>query len=106
MAGKVLLTLFFLYSLVLLQSTFFVHFDFLGIVPNFVLIAVISINLFEGNSKKLGIFAAFSGGLMLDIFSFGVLFFFGFYTLVSLFSSFFIKCILKKYVQTPTLKEI
>ncbi len=91
------------YILVLLQTSFFVHFEALGIVPNFILIALILINLLERPERKLGIAAGFLGGLFLDIFSINSGFFFGFYTLASLLISLFIKYILKKYVKIPAI---
>ncbi len=83
------------YMLALLQTSFLVHFDIFGIVPNFIMIAIVLINFFEKPEKKLGIIAGFFGGIFLDIFSGGYL---GFYTLILLAVSFFLKYILRSYI--------
>jgi len=94
------------YILTLLQTSFLVHFNVFGIVPNFVLIAVIFINLF-GSSDREKVFSAVIGGFYLDVFSLndrGE--FFGFYTLILLGLFLFLKIILEKYVRFPTIKKI
>jgi len=93
---KTLILIIFFYVLALLQTSFLVHFHILGIVPNFIFIAVILINLFEKPQKNSGILSAFIGGFFLDIFSSR---FIGFNILILVGLSFFIKFILKKYVQ-------
>ncbi len=105
MFKKAIFITFLFYILVLIQTSFLVHFSVLGIVPNFILIAVIFINLFERPERKLGIFSSFVGGIYLDIFSLNSSEFFGFYTLISLTLSLFIKFILRKYVQIPIIKR-
>ena len=102
---KILVLILFFYFLILVQTSFLVHFDvFLGkfreSVP--ILIAVVLINLFESEAKFLGIFSALIGGLFLDIFSEN---FFGFYIMTALGISLFIKFVLKKYVQ-PVVRRI
>ncbi len=61
-----------------------------------VFLAVVLLNLFEKESSKTGIFAAATGGLLLDIFSDSV---FGFWLIISVLSSLLIKLILKKHVR-------
>jgi len=90
------------YILALLQSSFLVHFDISGYVLNFILIVTIFINLFEKPQKNLGIISAFIGGFFLDIFSENFL---GFYILILLAISIFIKFILKRYVRVPITKR-
>ena len=106
MVKKTVFLILLFYILVLLQSSFLVHFSFRGIVPNFVLILAVLINILEDKSKKTGIVAGFLAGLFLDVFSAGPIFFFGFYTLISLAFSLFIKLVLKTHVQVPVLKKI
>lgn len=84
-----------LYLLSLIQTSFLVHFNILGIVPNLILIAVILISLFT-SYYWWGVSSAFVGGFFLDIFSGN---FIGFHILILLGLVFFIQFILKKYVQ-------
>ncbi len=90
----VILTLTF-YFLVLLQTSFFVHFKLWGFVPNLVLVSVILINIFEKPVSPAGLLAGFIGGFFLDIFSPGPI---GLYVLAYSVLSLFIKLVLKKYV--------
>ena len=95
MIKKITIFILFFYLLVLLQTSFFPHF-----LPNLVLIAIILINFFEEPKTLLGVFLAFFGGFFLDIFSEN---FFGFWTLISITISIFIKFVFKKYVY-PVIK--
>jgi len=99
---KFLILTFILYILVLLRTSFLVHFNIKGFVFNLILITIIFINFFEERNKLSGIYLAFLGGFFLDIFSEK---FFGFYILISIAISIFIKLILKKYVRIPTIKS-
>lgn len=83
------------YILTLFQTSFFPHLP-LGYFLNFVLIIVVLINLFEAPKGKLGLFSAFFGGFFLDIFSEN---FIGFWVLILLAISIFIKFIFKKHVR-------
>lgn len=74
--------------LAILQSSFLLF--------NIILILVILINLFEKTENYLGIFSALPAGFFLDIYSLRP---FGFYILILLTTSIFIKAIIKKYVQ-------
>ncbi len=106
MVRKTVFLILLFYILVLLQSSFLVHFSFRGMVPNFVLILAGLINILEERNKKTGIVAGFLAGFFLDVFSAGPIFFFGFYTLVSLALCFFIKLVLKTHVKVPVFKKI
>ena len=95
---KVLILILVSYILVLLQTSFLVHFSILGIVPNFIFILVIFWNFFEKSKNPLGLFYAVSGGFFLDVFSSRP---FGFYILILGIISLFIKLVIKKYVRIP-----
>ena len=94
---KSLFIILFFYFLVLLQTSFLVHFSLWGYVPNLILISVVLLNIFIPN-VKLGVGAALIGGFLLDVFSSN---FFGFWILILLGISIFIQYILKKYIQFP-----
>ncbi|MFH1894782.1 MAG: rod shape-determining protein MreD [Patescibacteria group bacterium] len=96
---KALLLILSFYILVLLQTSFLVHFNIFGIIPNFIIIAVVLINFFENPEKKLGIIAGFFGGIFLDIFSGNFL---GFYTLILLAASLFLKYAFRRYIRIWT----
>lgn len=98
MIKKILISLIAFYLLALLQVSFFIHLKIWGIVPNFILIAAILINVFEKPKNNAGIFIGFAGGFLLDIFSSN---FIGFYALILLTLSFLIKIIFRKYVWAP-----
>lgn len=76
-----------------------VHVGFFNVTFNLLLIAVIIFNLAETPVKKTGYMIAFLGGLYSDIFSFRVFGFFGFYALVFLLITFFLKFFLSRYVR-------
>jgi len=102
---KFFLLAFLFYILILVQTSFLVHFSiFSGRFrePILILIAIVFINLFESETKFLGIFSGIVGGLFLDVFSEN---FFGFYILIGLGISLFIKFVLKKYVQ-PVIRRV
>ena len=98
MIKRVLIIILGFYLLALLQASFFVHFRLAGIAPNFILIAVLLINVFEKPQKNTGILAGFIGGFFLDVFSSNPI---GFYTLILLGSALLIKIIFRKYVWAP-----
>ena len=91
---KLLFFTFLFYFLILLQESFFLH--FFPYMPNIVLVGICLINLFEEKNDNSGVYLSLTGGFFLDIFSES---FFGFYILTSLLISFFIKIILKNYIQ-------
>jgi len=105
MVKKTIISVIIFFFLAVFQTSFFAHFNFWGTALNFVIIAILIINLLEEKKNKLGLVCAFSGGFFLDVFSLsgGI---FGLYVLICLLIAFFIKFILKRYVQIPTIKEI
>lgn len=106
MVPKIIFLIIFFYFLTLLQVSFFIYFPLFRIIPNFIIISVILINIFEKPNGKLGIISAFLGGIYLDIFSIdNYNLFFGFYTLISVIISLFIKFFLRKHVQIPVPKR-
>lgn len=90
MIRRILIIFSFFYLLALLQTSFF--------IPNFILIFVLLINIFEKPERDTGIIAGFIGGFLLDIFSSN---FIGFYALILLAAVFLIKIIFRKYVWSP-----
>lgn len=99
MIKKVILFILFFYLLVLLQTSFFPH--FLNFLPNFILIAIILINYLSPSQSFLEVMIiSFFGGFFLDIFSEN---FFGFWTLITLTTSIFIRLFLKKYI-SPVIR--
>lgn len=100
--GKNIFLIICFYFLTLLQSSFFPHFPF-GSWWNLVLVSVIIINLLEHPREKTGFLSAFFGGLLLDIFSEH---FIGFWVLILLTLTIFIKFIFKKYVRCPTFRRL
>jgi rod shape-determining protein MreD len=98
MVKKIIIFTLFVYFLILLQTSFLVHFS--GCLPNLVLIAVILVNIFEDRKDSFGIIFSFIAGFFLDIF-FGK--FIGYYVMICFFISLFIKLIFKNYIQ-PNLK--
>lgn len=100
MTPRAIIFILFFYFLALLQTSFLIYFNILGIVPNIILILVILINLFEKPEQNLGLYSAFIGGFFLDIFSSN---FIGFYILISAGIAIFLKFILRKYVRIPTI---
>jgi len=66
---KILLSVFLLFFLVLIQTSFLVHFDISGVNLNLVLIAVVLVNFFERPWRKRGLVVAAIGGFYLDLFS-------------------------------------
>ncbi|MDP2967021.1 MAG: rod shape-determining protein MreD [bacterium] len=106
MVKKIIFFILIFYILTLIQTSFLVHFNILGITPNLVLIAVIFINIFN-SSQWQKISSAIIGGFYLDIFSLNnVGGFFGFYTLILLGFSLLLKIILEKYVRIPVIRQI
>ncbi len=88
MIKKILLLIAVFYILVLLQSSFLVHFNIFGVVPNLVLILVCLLSFFEKPNEYRGIFGAVIGGFFLDIFSNS---FIGISIIILVVISFFIK---------------
>ncbi len=66
---KALILILTLYLLTLIQTSFLVHFNILGVIFNLVLVFVCLLSFFEGPTQRWGFFAAVIGGFFLDIFS-------------------------------------
>jgi rod shape-determining protein MreD len=96
---NVLFVIFSFYILILFQTSFLVHFNIMGVIPNFILLAVALINFIEEPGRKLGIFAGFLGGLFLDAFSSN---FFGFYILISLAAALFFRYAVRRQIRIWT----
>ncbi|GAH11285.1 unnamed protein product, partial [marine sediment metagenome] len=92
----------FFYIISLLETSFFIHFNFFRFLPNIILIFQILITLFEDPNKNLAIFSAVSAGFFWDIFSENPI---GFSILILLSISVFLKIVLRKYVRIPILKQ-
>jgi hypothetical protein len=106
MVKKIIFFAVILYILTLFQASFLIHFGISGFLPNFVLVAVVLVNLFSSSSKDK-IISALVGGFYLDVFSLNNAGgFFGFYLLVMLGLFLFLKIISEKYVRLPVIKKI
>lgn len=103
MARKTLFLFFFLFFLILAQSSFFPHFLIRGISFNFFLLAIVLVCLFA-QDRNFALFSALIGGLYLDIYSFSGIGFFGMYTASLLCLAFFLRLVIRKYVQLPIFK--
>lgn len=82
----ILIPLFWLLALV--EHSFLPHFTIFQASPNLVFISVFFLNFCEKEKSKFGLFAAFLGGLFLDIYS---SFYFGFFTFLLLLIALLIK---------------
>lgn len=91
-----------LYFLVLLETSFFVHFEIFRWIPNSVLVFLILYNILESSKKYLGLYLAVAGGLFMDIFSVKVI---GFHVFLFLIISLSLKFIFKRYVRVPFFEE-
>ena len=94
MVLKTIATFFSFYFLLLLQTSFLVH--FVPFLPSLILIIVLLINLFEDEKKNFGMITAFIGGFFLDVFSENYI---GFHILILFLLSILIKLVLKNYLQ-------
>lgn len=66
---RILIFVLFFYLLVLIQTSFLIHFNISSVVPNLILISVILVNFFEKAWKNTGLLIAAIGGFYLDLFS-------------------------------------
>jgi len=103
MFKKILISIVVFYFLVLIQTSFLVHFTIFNAVPNIILILVVVWNLLEKRKNYFGVINALIGGFFLDIFS---NYFIGFYVLILVGSAIFIKLIFKRYVRIPFIDKI
>ena len=106
MIKKTIFLLFFIYFLTLLQVSFLSHFSFWGFVPNYVLLFLIFINLFEDSDGKFGLMVALIGGFFMDVFSFHSDYFFGIYMLFFLLVYLVLRFLVRNYVKLPSIKKI
>ncbi|MCX6759242.1 MAG: hypothetical protein NT012_01635 [Candidatus Nealsonbacteria bacterium] len=122
MVKKIIFFILIFYVLTLIQTSFLVHFNVSGVIPNLVLITVIFINLLPESQRRVKnriyslrlssswlqkISSAVIGGFYLDIFSLNNMGgFFGFYTLILTGFSFLLKTILERYVRIPIIQKI
>lgn len=90
-----------LYVLALLQMSFFVHLFPSGLIPNFVMLGVLLISIFERAESEVSLGAALFGGFLVDIFSDGII---GFWASVLLLAALLVKIVLKDYVRFPIPK--
>ncbi len=91
---KYLISIIIVYFLIMLQRSFLTH--FFNFCPNLVFIFIIFLNLLESRDNFFGIYFSLISGFLLDIFSVGI---FGYYLFLFLLTSFFIKIVIKDYVQ-------
>ena len=98
MVKKILILIIIFYFLALIQTSFLIHFNILGTVPNLILILVCLLSFFEKPKEYWGIFGALLGGFFLDIFSNS---FMGLAIISLLIVSFFIKKSLHFLKETP-----
>ncbi|MBI2098519.1 MAG: rod shape-determining protein MreD [Candidatus Wildermuthbacteria bacterium] len=90
------------YVFAILQMSFFVHLFPNGLVPNFIILSVVLLSIFEHRDSYASFLAALFGGFLLDVFSGGII---GLWALGLGFASLFIKIVLEDYVRLPILKK-
>jgi len=105
MIKKNIILILLFYFLVIIQTSFLVHFEifsrkWIGLLVIF--IPLLLINLFEIPEKKSGVVAAAFAGFFIDVFSSG---FFSVYLLTAIIFSLLIKFILRRYVRFPVFKK-
>ena len=94
--AKVVFSLIFFYLLVVIQTSFLVHYEVKGGLLNLVLVSIILFNFFEKNESKSGLIIGGIGGLCLDIFS---PYFPGLFTLLGIAAALLVK-LLKPFFET------
>lgn len=99
MKQALFLSLFFL-VLALLQTSFLAHFSIQGFSIPMVLVAIFIVSMFS--SAYVGLWGAFAGGLVLDVFSQHL---FGYWTITLVVLSFAVSFIMHTYVRFPLLKR-
>ena len=102
MIKKLIFSIIILYFLVILETSFFVHFNIFEYIPNSIFILIIAFNVMESKRKSFGLWSALIGGLFLDIFSSH---FIGFYMLILFVMAIFLKFIFKHYVRIPFFEK-
>ena len=91
-----------LYVFAILQMSFFVHVFPNGLAPNLIILSVVLLSIFERRDSYASFAAALFGGLLLDLFSGGII---GFWSLGLGAASLLIKLVLEDYVRIPILKK-
>lgn len=86
----------FLYAFALAQMSFLVHFFPAGLIPNLIVFAVLFFAVFEKPESYTSFGAALFGGLLIDIFSGGII---GLWPALLLGATFLIKIVLENYVR-------
>ena len=66
---KILIFALFFYILTLIQTSFLIHFDILGVTPHLILISIVLLNFLEKPKDYTGLWVAGAGGFFLDLFS-------------------------------------
>ncbi len=94
---KILAIIVFFYILILLQTSFLIHFNIIGGLVNYslILIPLLAISFLTPRQQWVDVAGAFSAGFFLDIFSGS---FIGLHILILVSLVFFIKFILKKHI--------
>ncbi len=93
----------FLFSLAVLQASFFTHFLIAGHTLNFILIFVIIWNIIEKKEAKSGIMIAALGGFLCDVYSSAPI---GLNMIVFSIIAVVIKIFLKKHVRIPFAEKL
>jgi rod shape-determining protein MreD len=95
---RLILIAVFLYFLILFQASLLPHFHIFGIAAVLIFAMTALANFFESPAKSSGIYLAFIGGFLLDVFSSD---FIGRNSLILLGAAIFIKLFLRRYVRAP-----
>lgn len=88
------------FILALLQTSFFAHFTIQGFLIPVVLIAAVGVSVFD--SAYGGLWGAFAGGLVLDVFSQHV---FGYWAVLAVLVSCVVSFFTHTYVRIPNLQK-
>lgn len=98
MTKRILISIIILYFLVLLETSFFIHFNIFKWIPTTLLLYTIIFNIIESPKKYGGIYISFIAGFLLDIFSSN---FIGYNILLFLAVSLLLKFVFSRYVRIP-----
>jgi len=100
---KISLFVVLIYFLALFQSSFLVHFNIFGFVPNIIFIIAVLWNIVENPKSYFGFFVSGISGFVLDVFSSHTI---GFYIIILLLISLAIKTLFSRYVRVPFNQNI
>jgi hypothetical protein len=107
MVKNIIFLIIIFYFLAIFQMSFLAHFRLCGLNFNFLLIVPVLLNLLEKSEGRIGLAAALTAGFFLDLSLIGEqTLFFGFYTLISLLLSLFVKMVIRNYVKIPNFKGV